>query len=211
MCGPAAPAPTEEPPAPTESRRRPSKHRRKRPRPNPRRCHRWQAAAATIRECGWGTGGSDYGSFDGSGQEPPPMDVAPGSGNPADAMTGNGTDEAAQYEEYKRQELQRQQYEEQARRQYEEQRRYQEDAAKAAAAGAEQSWRQLSEWTAAPPARSPPHHRPLSHLPCCPMRRPMRRWRRLPPGFPQPSTTMRSRSCATPPSMRPTTSWPARR
>ncbi|WP_143748920.1 caspase family protein [Mesorhizobium sophorae] len=80
--------------------------------------------------------GSEYGSggYDGSSQEPPPaMDVAPGSGSP-DAGTGNSTDEAAQYEEYKRQELQRQQYEEQARQKYEEQRKYQEDAAKAAAA-----------------------------------------------------------------------------
>ena len=82
---------------------------------------------------GWGTGSSDYGSFDGSGQEPTPMDVAPGSSNP-DAWTGESADEAATSEEYKRQELQRQQYEEQARRQYEEQRKYQEDAAKAAAA-----------------------------------------------------------------------------
>ncbi|UVK45148.1 caspase family protein [Mesorhizobium sp. AR07] len=82
-----------------------------------------------------GPAGGAYGSgsFDGSSQEQPPMDVAPGSGNP-DASTGNGADETAQYEEYKRQELQRQQYEEQARRQYEEQRKYQEDAAKAAAA-----------------------------------------------------------------------------
>lgn len=50
------------------------------------------------------------------------------------AMTGNSADEAAQYEEYKRQELQRQQYEEQARQQSEAQRKYQEDAAKSSAA-----------------------------------------------------------------------------
>ncbi|WP_033838248.1 caspase family protein [Mesorhizobium loti] len=84
---------------------------------------------------GSSAGSSDYGSgnFDGGSQEVPPADVAPGSGNP-DAMTGNSADEAAQYEEYKRQELQRQQDEEQARQQYEEQRKYQEDAAKSSAA-----------------------------------------------------------------------------
>ncbi|QND64947.1 CHAT domain-containing protein [Mesorhizobium loti] len=75
-----------------------------------------------------GDNGSEYGSggSDGSSQAPYPMDVAPGTGNP-DASTGNGADEAARYEEYKRQELQRQQYEEQARQQYDE-------SAKAAAA-----------------------------------------------------------------------------
>lgn len=72
--------------------------------------------------------GSDGSSFGESSQEPPAMDVAPGSGNP-DAWTGNSTDEAAQYEEYKRQEQQRLQQEQQAQQQ-----QYEEEAAKSSAA-----------------------------------------------------------------------------
>lgn len=92
----------------------------------------YNASAGDYSSGGGGSaaGGSDSGSggFGGSGQEQPPMDVAPGSGNP-DASTGNGADEAAQYEEYKRQEQQRQQQQEQLARQ-----RYEEEAAKASAA-----------------------------------------------------------------------------
>jgi hypothetical protein len=127
---PAAPAPAEAPPAPVEAPPEAAA-----PEPTPPPMASGGSGGYDSGDAGWGTGGSDYGtgSFDGSGQEPTPMDVAPGSGNP-DAWTGDSANEAATSEEYKRQELQRQQYEEQARRQYEEQRKYQEDAAKAAAA-----------------------------------------------------------------------------
>ncbi|MCZ8545403.1 caspase family protein [Mesorhizobium qingshengii] len=135
---PAAPAPTEAPPAPVEA---PPEAAAPEPTPLPPMASGggsgFDSPPGSYDPWGNGSsvGGSDYGTgtFDGSGQEPAPMDVAPGSGNP-DAWTGDSADEAAMAEEYKRQELQRQQYEEQARRQYEEQRKYQEDAAKAAAA-----------------------------------------------------------------------------
>ncbi|MFC3322963.1 caspase family protein [Mesorhizobium cantuariense] len=97
---------------------------------------------------GWG-GGSDYGSgsFDGSNQEPYPMDVAPGSGSP-DSWAGSSTAEAAAYEEYKRQQQQQQQQrqnEEQARKQYE------EEAAKPAAAA-----QATAEEPPVPPLDAPP-------------------------------------------------------
>ncbi|MER9261256.1 caspase family protein [Mesorhizobium sp. M0619] len=82
------------------------------------------------RSGGWQPDGSDY--ADGSGQEPYPMDVAPGSGSP-DAAMGDSAKEAALYEEYKRQEQQRQLQEEQARQRYEEEKQRLEDAAVAAA------------------------------------------------------------------------------
>jgi hypothetical protein len=76
-------------------------------------------------DLGGGYDGSDYdsGSFNGSSQ---------GSGNPDEASTGNGVDEAAAYEEYKRQEQQRQQYEEQLRAEAEALRAEAERAAHAA-------------------------------------------------------------------------------
>lgn len=127
---PAAPAPAEAPPAPVEA---PPEAAAPEPTPVPPMTSGFGGGGYDSGGGGWGTGSSDYGSFDGSGQEPTPMDVAPGSSNP-DAWIGESADEAAKSEEYQRQELQRHQYEEQARRQYEEQRKYQEDAAKAAAA-----------------------------------------------------------------------------
>ncbi|UVK36813.1 caspase family protein [Mesorhizobium sp. AR10] len=123
---------------------------------------------------GW-DGGSDYGSGGGgsggfdSGQEPYPMDVLPGSGG--GSWTGNSADEAAAYEEYKRQAEQRQQYEEEARRKYE------EEAARAAAAaqnnlgGAYQGDDQASGMepalppVPAPAPAPPPVIEPLAPLP----------------------------------------------
>ena len=123
----AAPAPTEAPPAPVEA---PPAAAAPEPAPPPM-ASGGSGGGYDSGGGGWG-GGSDYGSggFDGSGQEPYPMDVAPGSGSP-DTSAGGSGDEAAAHEEYKRQQQQQQQqqqYEEQARKQYE------EEAAKAAAA-----------------------------------------------------------------------------
>lgn len=123
-----AAAPTETPPAPLDALPAPE------PEPVPP-MQSWSSGSGgsdISGSDGSGPADSDSGflNFDGRNQEShPPMDVAPGSGNP-DAWTGNSADEAAQYEEYKRQEQQRQQ----ARQQYEAQKKYQEDAGKAAAA-----------------------------------------------------------------------------
>jgi uncharacterized caspase-like protein len=113
----AAPAPTEAPPKAVA------------PEPAPPPMASGGGGGYDSERGGWG-GGSDYGSgsFDGSSQEPYPMDVAPGSGSP-DSWAGSSAAEAAAYEEYKRRQQQQQrQDEEQARKQYE------EEAAKAAAA-----------------------------------------------------------------------------
>ncbi|MBA1144947.1 caspase family protein [Mesorhizobium neociceri] len=121
----AAPAPTEAPPLP--------------PVPQPAPPMESSGSGYDLPPGGYISGsdgsepaGSEYGSggSDGSSQEQPPMDVAPGSGNP-DAWAGNSADEAAQYEEYKRQGAQRQLQEAQARERYEEEKKRQEAAAAA--------------------------------------------------------------------------------
>ena len=102
---PAAPAPAEAPPAPVEA---PPEAAAPEPTPVPPMTSGFGGGGYDSGGGGWGTGSSDYGSFDGSGQEPTPMDVAPGSSNP-DAWIGESADEAAESEEYQRQELQRHQ------------------------------------------------------------------------------------------------------
>jgi hypothetical protein len=133
------------------------------------------------------SGGEGSGDFNGSSQEPYPMDVAPGSGNP-DASTGNNTDEAAAYQDYKRQEQLRQQYEEQARQQYEAQNKYQEDATKAAAAaqnnlaGAYPKDGEATGMEPAPPPDAPATMEPPAPLPAATSEEPPVPLPEAPPG-----------------------------
>ncbi|CAN7767980.1 caspase family protein [Mesorhizobium sp. LjNodule214] len=114
---------------------------------------------------GWGGDGSDHGSgsFDGGGQEPYPMDVAPGN---SEAWMKGDAEEAAAYEEYKRQEQGRQEQERQRQEELARQ-RYAEEAAKAAAAaqnnlgGAYQQDGQASGTEPAPPPAPMPKPAPL--------------------------------------------------
>ena len=82
---------------------------------------------------GGGSSGSGGSGWDSGGQEPYPMDVAPETGHPQ-----SEAEEAAAYEEYKRQQAQREAYEQQVRAEQEALRAEMERAAEAAKASAQE-------------------------------------------------------------------------